>query len=167
MRDREVLVLANARTSSDPGREPEAVAIQQGRILWCGDLAGAPTAGRVIDLGGRWIVPGLTDSHTHLLAAAQQKLQPAIADDTPDVQRFLDQLAMAQTELAADEWLVASCELDPAGLGEGRFPTRAELDRLAPTRPVVVRCLGGHVGLANSAALDASAGVLSEVPRPS
>ncbi len=164
MSDPEILILANARTASDPGLEPEAVAIQQDRIVWCGDISGAPTRASVIDLAGRWLLPGMTDSHTHMLAAAQQKLQPAIADDTPDAQRFLDLLATAQTGLPADDWLVASCELDPAHLTEGRFPTRAELDRLAPTRPLVVRCLGGHVGLANSAALASSAETLSDVP---
>ncbi|MCP5028648.1 MAG: amidohydrolase family protein [Actinomycetia bacterium] len=164
MSDPAGLVLTNARISSDPRIEPEAVALHHGRIVWCGAVADAPAQADMVDLGGRWLLPGLTDSHTHMLAAAQQKLQPTIADDTADVPRFLDQLAVAEAELTGGEWLVASCELDPSDLTEGRFPTRAELDRFAPTRPAVVRCLGGHVGLANSAALDAAAGALANVP---
>lgn len=164
MTDPTTLVLTNARTSADPDRAVEALALSDGHIVWRGDDREAPRDARVIDLDGRYLLPGLTDSHTHLLAAAQQALQPTIGDECASLDDFLDALARAEVTMPAGDWLVATSELLPESLGEGRFPNRDELDRLSAHRPVVVRCHGGHVGLANSAAIEAAGTNLIEVP---
>ena len=57
------------RTFDDRDTVASAMATQGKRILWIGDESDAPPgAGKVIDLEGRPILPGFTDSHAHLVA---------------------------------------------------------------------------------------------------
>ena len=46
-----------------------AVVVLDGRVAWVGPAVGAPPADRVVDLGGRAVVPGFVDSHSHLVYA--------------------------------------------------------------------------------------------------
>lgn len=85
-------------SADDPwGLLPDgAIAVSDGRIVWVGAAAGLPagfTAAEVHDLGGRWLLPGLIDCHTHLVWAA-----PAAGDAAPDT----DLTARLQATRAAD-----------------------------------------------------------------
>ncbi len=68
------MLLTNARFATMvPGGAPygaiadAALLIEDGRIAWLGPLGEAPKAAEVADLGGRWVLPGLVDCHTHIV----------------------------------------------------------------------------------------------------
>ena len=113
------------------------------------------------DLGGRLVLPGFVDAHTHFLHIGVKKARPDLAP-AGSVEEALAIL---------ERWLAAHPGADPV-IGERwdesewpgrRRPTRAELDRVVqeaaaaghgpPDRPVVLRRICGHVAVANTAAL--------------
>jgi predicted amidohydrolase YtcJ len=153
-----ILTRAAIRPDAALGPALEALAIAGGRVVAIGrddeiaSLAGPGT--RVIDLRGRAVLPSFTDSHTHFHRAAVvrrlfldfEALRPASIGDV------LDLVARRSSELPPGAW-VQGDSLTPAGLVEGRFPDRAELDAVAADRPVLLRGIGKHVVAANSIAL--------------
>ncbi len=143
------------------GREEgivEAVAIWQDRILATGSeadmdpLIGAST--RVIDLEGRLATPGLNDSHLHLISLG---MMMDWIDARPSSAPTLEALLSAVRERAANakpgEWILAR-GYDQTKLDVKRHPHRDELDRAAPTNPVMLVRTCGHVSICNSRALE-------------
>ena len=53
-------------------RRGAAIVVEQGRVAWVGDAARAPAADRAVDLGGRAVIPGFVDSHSHLVFAGDR-----------------------------------------------------------------------------------------------
>jgi predicted amidohydrolase YtcJ len=151
------LLLRNARIATlDPSHpRAEAVAIAGDRVLWAGaDADAAAWAGpntRVIDGEGRLALPGLTDSHFHLLLGARtlNMLPLEGAQDLAELQARLR--AWAEREPGAD-WIVGrgwAYRLFAAG----QPIHRQILDAAVPDRPVYLTAFDGHTGWANTAAL--------------
>ena len=141
-----------------------AIAIADGRVIAIGsdEEIGALADGRrttVIELLGRAVTPAFVDSHTHFHRAALvrrlyldfETLAPA------DHAQLLDLVATRHGDLPPGTWLQGD-SLRPSALAEGVLPDRHALDRVSGDRPVVLRGIGKHVVLANSAAL-AAAGI--------
>ena len=139
-----------------------AVAIRAARIAAVGQYAaiaaGVSPATMVIDCGGRTIIPGLTDAHLHLFAAAARATQvdcrPAA---TPSVDAVIAALRAALSSGDADSpgnfgW-VRGYGYDDSPAGLGRHLTRHDLDAVSPTRPVRVDHRSGHAAALNTAAL--------------
>jgi len=146
-----------------------AVAIKDGRFLAVGSerdmrpLIGPAT--KVVELAGRTVIPGLIDSHIHATVAglswdAELRWQASrtLADG-------LRQIAAAAKAKAPGSWIVVSGGWVPTQFAERRFPTRAELDALAPKHPVYIQYLR-QGALLNSAAL-AAVGITPRTPDPS
>ncbi len=154
----------------DPARPlAEALATQGNRIAAVGgaaELAGlaGPTT-RVIDLQGRSLLPGLVDAHCHLASYGMYLTgvdcrYPAvhsIADIQEKIQRAAETTPRGQ-------W-IRGWAYDHKKLQEGRHPTRADLDAVAPHHPVVVFRTCYHIAVANSRALGL-AGVTADTPDP-
>ncbi len=148
-------------------RVAEAVAIMGERIVAVGSdadigrLVGPHT--RVIDLHGRTVIPGLIDSHIHTIVGAENELTVSLekAASLKDVQAAFASRA-AQT--APGKWIVGGSGWHESQLAEGRLPVREELDAVTPNNPVFIK-RGGHVGIANSAALKL-AGITKDTPDP-
>ncbi|MEX2454116.1 MAG: amidohydrolase [Rhodospirillaceae bacterium] len=163
----------------------EAIAIRDGRVLAVGDsreirrLGGDRT--EEIALEGRTVIPGLIDGHAHMDREGLKELCPSLAG-ARSVADVLDRVAALVREAGPGEWIVTMPLGDPPhywnapqGLAEGRYPTRAELDRAAPDNPVYIRPHWGYwrhaprpetlVSVANSRALDA-AGIDRNTPAP-
>lgn len=150
----------------------QAVAVRDGRIEFVGsDAEAALRIGRstkVIDLGGRMLMPGFIDAHLHSLAGGRALLvcdmayQPLTrAQLTARLQACLD----ASADAAPGAWLEA-VNWDRASTASlDADPTRATLDALPTTRPIVVTSSDFHTVLANSRAL-ALAGVTAATPDP-
>jgi predicted amidohydrolase YtcJ len=145
----------------------QAVAIRDGRFTAVGDEAtvmkeAGPNT-QVIDLGGRTVIPGLTDTHLHQSMAAVN--QPAVQlieeRSIADVQKRLSERAASTPP---GEWIVASSGWHESLLKEGRLPTRYELDAAAPNNPVFIP-RGGHVVAINSKALEI-AGITKDTKNP-
>ena len=134
----------------------QAVAVEDGLITAVGtardeldSLIGPGTA--VIDDPELVLYPAFADTHNHQLLAARD------LDYVPLEQaRSLDELVQALREAAArtpaGEWIISSRCWHETHLREGRLPTARELDAASGEHPVFVQ-RGGHVGVANSAAL--------------
>ncbi len=119
----------------------EAIAVAGNRIVQVdGNEAVLKLRGprtEVADLRGRMVLPGLIDSHTHPTAAAMTEFDHPI----PSMESIADVLdyfrARAQV-VKEGEWIVLQ-QVFITRLREQRYPTRAELDRVAPRNPAVFR----------------------------
>lgn len=164
----------HARVFTGAGEQGWASAfrIQDGRFSWVGDAAELSAAQRAaaVDLGGRTVLPGLLDVHTHpammaTLADAIPCLPPAVTsiDDLVGALRAgADRAAGSGT--GPDGWIVGH-GYDDAKFPGRRGPTATDLDRVSATRPILVHRCDGHSAVANRAAL-AAAGVTADTPDP-
>jgi predicted amidohydrolase YtcJ len=150
----------------------EALAVRDGVIVAVGtDADVEPLIGpgtRVLDLPGRTVVPGFVDSHTHNVHVGefrysfrQLNLAAELVPSLPQVLALVGERAHAARP---GEW-IGGRNFDPNGMDERRWPTRRELDAVAPDHPVVLTIRGGHACVANSRAL-ALAGIGRDTPDP-
>jgi len=165
------LVLLNGKVVTvDPDFSvAEAVAVRDGRIVAVGstaeieELAGVRT--EVIDLDGRMVLPGLIDSHIHMLSTG---LTISMINCRTPPMRSITDIVAAVGERAGKaepgEW-IAGRGWDQAKLAEHRNPTRWDLDEVAPDNPVYLTRTCGHVVVVNSKALEI-AGITRERPSP-
>jgi predicted amidohydrolase YtcJ len=137
----------------------EAIAIKDGRFLAVGSdrqirvLTGPRT--RVIDLGGRTVIPGLIDSHIHASEAGLNWDAELHWEQTRSLADGLKLIANAAGRQPAGSWIVVAGGWVPTQFAERRFPTRKELDTVAPNHPVYLQYLA-RGALLNSAALQAA-----------
>ncbi|MFE7899373.1 amidohydrolase [Streptomyces sp. NPDC057424] len=154
----------------------EGVAVRGRDILAVGSdaemraLAGPGT--RIVELGGRTVLPGINDSHLHGAAYGMTKPPFAIDVGHPAVGSIADIAAAvgrAAGEAPAGAWIIglgwdpgylAECLADP-----GRFPHRRDLDAVAPDHPVCLTDFSSHMVWANSEALR-RCGVDADTPAP-
>ena len=134
----------------------EAMAIREGRIVATGTnsdiLKLARSATQRVDLRGRTVLPGLIDSHVHAPNASMYEFEQPV----PDMESIEDVLAYVRARAETTEpgrWITLS-QVFITRLREQRYPTRAELDKVAPRHPVAFRT--GPDASLNSMALSMS-----------
>jgi hypothetical protein len=150
----------------------EAVAVRDGRIVYVGNNQGVSpfiaASTKVIDLKGRFLMPGLVDGHMHPLEAGNELLKCSlnyepltVAEVQQRVQACLDKTKSQEPNgwLEVVSWFQEG--MRPAGVKT----SRATLDGLKTSRPVIVRSSFGHTVLANSRAL-ALAKITAKTPDP-
>ena len=134
----------------------EAVAIRDRHFIVVGtDREMRPFIGpqtRVIDLGGRTVIPGLIDSHIYATVAGLSWDAEIHWERMHSLAEAMQQVAAAAKAKPAGNWIVVAGGWAPTQFVERRFPTRAELDQLAPNHPVYIQYLR-EGALLNSAAL--------------
>lgn len=143
----------------------EAVAVREAKVLAVGTnadvlrLRGPNTV--VIDAGGRTVMPGLYDSHVHPVGAAtSEAVKPmAVWRSLAEVKEHIRKQAETTPK---GQWIVLRYAF-PTRLADARFPTKAELDEVAPDHPVLYHA--GPAGVVNSRALKLS-GVTKETSNP-
>lgn len=163
------LVLKNGNIYTVNERSPraEAVAIRGDRIVFAGSnrdvkrYEGKKT--RVIDLGGKTVVPGMTDSHYHLLGVGQREVTLNL-EGTTSLEDFLARVRERVQKAAPGAWVTGRGWIETFWKPQ-RFPTRQELDSIAPNNPVYLTRADGHAAVANTAALRL-AGVTAQTPNP-
>lgn len=146
----------------------EAVAITAGRVVAVGSdgeirLWTGPRT-RVINLGGRTVIPGLIDSHIHATVAGLSWDSELHWERTLSLAEGLRQITAAAKTKPAGTWIVVGGGWVPTQFAERRFPTRADLDAAAPKHPVYVQYLR-QGALLNGAAL-AAVGINRNTPDP-
>jgi len=164
------LVVVNAKvvTADDRFSIYQAVAIRDGKVLALGTtdqvraLAGPRT--RVVDAGGRTVLPGLIDSHVHLLRAGFRWRWEVRVDEARSLQDILEAVRARTQQVPPGTWILVLGGWHWSQIRERRMPTREELDRIAPNHPVHVQALY-DVAQMNSAAIKAS-GITGATPVP-
>jgi predicted amidohydrolase YtcJ len=96
------------------------------------------------------ITPGLRDAHFHPVTYAASLVQPVLKDAS-DFAEVGERLRAAASDPGAP---VVGLRFDDEALAEGRLPTRHDLDAMISDRPVLLHRYCGHIGVANTAALD-------------
>ena len=168
-------LLVNGRIYTMDAERPlaSALAISGERILAVGDDSSigpghslhdrlAP-GGQVLDLGGRCVIPGLTDSHIHLIWYALS-LHAVDLVPTTTLDQVLALTAERVEKTERGQW-VMGWGWDQERWPERRFPTAADLDTVAPDHPVVLRAKSGHAMVVNSFVLRLAA-ITAETPDP-
>jgi predicted amidohydrolase YtcJ len=116
----------------------QAIAVKDGRILQVGTdeevLRTKGPATQALDLHGKMVLPGLIDSHVHPDAAMTEFDHPI--PEMESIQDVLDYIKARAAALGPGKWVEVS-QVFITRLREQRYPTRAELDRVAPNNPVV------------------------------
>jgi hypothetical protein len=159
------VVLTGGSVWTGTGAEATAVAIRDGRIIAVGDDAAierlAGTGTERVALDGRFVVPGFMDNHTHFIDGGFELASVQLRDAATPAE-FTRRIA-AHARRLPDAWITGGTW--DHELWGGELPRRDWIDSVTPTTPVFVSRLDGHMGLANSRALEL-AGVTRETADP-
>jgi len=149
------LVLTNGRifTADARGTIAEAVAVDRDRIIAVGtnaEMARAYAGERTVDLKGRLVTPGFNDAHLHFLNGGLSLLRVELVG-ARTLAEAQARIAAKVKELPPGAWILGR-GWDHTLWG-GQWPTKADLDAVAPNNPVFVQRVDGHVSWANTLAL--------------
>ena len=162
------LILENGRISTLDPAHPEAssVAVANGRIIGVGDgsdfLRDAST--QVIDLRGRRVIPGLYDSHLHVIRGGLNYNMELRWEGVPSVSIALAMLRDQAERTPAPQWVRVVGGWTEFQFAERRMPTLEEINAAAPDTPVFILHLYCRAML-NQAALRAC-GYTKDTPNP-
>ena len=128
-----------------------AVAVSGDKIVAVGDaeLLNAYTAGSMIDLNGKFLMPGFIDSHTHLRGHPRRYID---LTKTTSIEQIKGLVREKVDELGTGEW-ISGYGWSEDFMAEERRPLRSDLDEAAPDNPVLLTRAGGHSAVMNSMAL--------------
>jgi predicted amidohydrolase YtcJ len=140
-----ILVDGRIHTMNARNRVVSSVAIKNGRFVEVGNVGrhhgGRET--RVIDLNGRTVVPGIIDNHNHLVLMGNRPGFHTPLENAHSIAEALAIYAARVRGVPRDAWITTiggfhfnHLYANPADKTTGRFPTRAELDSVAPNNPV-------------------------------
>ncbi|WP_410492136.1 amidohydrolase [Bosea sp. 685] len=164
------LILVNGRftTLDQTNPNPQAVAIAGGRFIGAGSehemraLAGPDTG--IIDLGGRRAVPGLIDSHMHIIRGGLNYNMELRWDGVRSLGQALEMLKRQVAVTPPPQWVRVVGGFTEHQFAEKRLPTLDEINAIAPETPVFILHLYDRA-LLNGAALRA-AGYTRDTPNP-
>ena len=163
------LIFTNGNIYTGNDRQPnaQAVAVSNDRFVYVGTNAGAKqyqgTNTRVIDLHGATVLPGMTDAHYHFIGVGQREMNLNLEGIT-NLQDFLAKVKTRVDQAKPAEWVTGRGWIETFWTPPV-FPTRWDLDKIAPNNPVFLTRADGHGAVANSAALKIG-GVTKETKDP-
>jgi predicted amidohydrolase YtcJ len=154
------LAVTNANVITLDPKQPqaEAIAVRNGKIVAVGSngkvrkLIGSET--KVIDAKGITVLPGLVDCHVHMLGFGLflRSLDLRNVQSIRELQKKLHEYAQRNPERP---WILGG-RWDQERFVEKRYPTRWDLDKAVSDKPVLLTRVCGHLGVANSKALQAA-----------
>ncbi|HEU4766712.1 MAG TPA: amidohydrolase family protein, partial [Pyrinomonadaceae bacterium] len=157
----------NVYTVDTKQARAQAIAVTKDRIVFVGSnddaqkLVGPKT--RVVDLKGNTVLPGFADAHQHLSGVGQREMTLNL-EDTTSLEDFLAKVKARVDQAKPGEWVTGRGWIE-THWKPPVFPTRWDLDKVAPNNPVILGRADGHGAVANSAALKV-AGVDKSTPNP-
>jgi predicted amidohydrolase YtcJ len=150
-----ILTNGNIYTVSEAQPQAEAIAVKNRRIVFVGSnvdakkLQGDKT--RKIDLAGKTVVPGLTDSHCHIFGIGEREMSLNL-EGTNSREIFLAKVKERVSQTEHGKWVTGRGWIETFWKPP-QFPTREDLDKIAPDNPVYLTRADGHASVVNSAAL--------------
>lgn len=168
------LIVRNGKiiTMDAADRVAEAMAVRDGKFVAIGtnqEMAKcAGPATRTMDLGGKTVLPGLIDVHTHALEWAKGVVRNQVDATYPGVKSIaslVEEIERRAKSASHGAWIVGA-GWDDAKYTDHRYLTRTDLDRVSGDHPVYLVHVSGHLAAANSAALKI-AGMTRDTPNPS
>lgn len=163
------MIVTHARiyTADDAQPLAEAMAISGGKLQFVGSaveamsLRGPDT--KIVDAGGRTIIPGMTDAHAHLYQLGAVLRQVDLTG-TRSYEEVVARVAAKAATLPAGTPVIGR-GWDQNDWSDTRLPTNAGLSAATPNHPVVLTRVDGHAVLANAVAI-AKAGITAESKDP-
>src|ERR1044071_5469049 len=157
----------NIYTANERSPKAQAIAVKADHIVFVGSNADAQkfvgTNTRVVDLKGNTVLPGFTDSHQHLSGVGQREMTLNL-EGTTSLDDLLAKLKERVDQAEPGKWVTGRGWIE-THWKPAVFPTRWDLDKVAPNNPVILGRADGHGAVANSAALKL-AGVDKNTPNP-
>src|SRR5256714_1804826 len=154
-------------TANDKAPHAEAVAVKADRIVFVGTNAAAQSYvgpnTRVVDLHGNTVLPGFADAHQHLSGVGLREMTLNL-EGTTSLEDLLAKVKARVDQAKSGEWVTGRGWIE-THWQPPVFPTRWDLDKVAPNNPVILGRADGHGAVANSAALKL-AGVDKNTPNP-
>ena len=152
-----IVINADVRTSDKTSERASAFAVKDSKFIAVGNtediLNIASDSTRIIDLNGRTVVPGFIDSHTHLSSGA--KIVTGInLSEIREKAVWLEMIKDRVKTMKPGEWLLGG-RWDYTFENKG-YPTRWELDEVAPNNPVALSDIDGHSMWINTLAMELS-----------
>jgi len=163
------LLVINAKIWTVDANQPkaQAVAVFGDRIIAVGanadveGLRGPHT--KVIDAGGKLLLPGFNDAHVHFVSGGMQ-LDSVQLNDVTGPDEFVRRTAAQAKKTPKGEWILGG-DWDETKWPGATLPTKELIDPVTPENPVFLSRYDGHSALANSSALKL-AGVTAQTPDP-
>jgi predicted amidohydrolase YtcJ len=150
-----LLINGNVYTVTEKQAQAQAIAVKGDRIVFVGSNAAAKKyegpKTRVIDLHGATVMPGMTDAHYHFIGVGQREMNLNLEGIT-NLEDFLAKVKARVDQAKPGEWVTGRGWIETFWKPPV-FPTRWDLDKIAPNNPVFLTRADGHGAVANSAAL--------------
>lgn len=167
-----VIINANVLTLDEDNRRAGSIAVTNGRItgIWRESEPPKNTVDitvetEVINLKGNTLIPGFIDTHNHILGYSQSRqLVDCSSPLNQNIDDVIGNIRHKAAQIRNGEW-VRGQGYDDTLLADGRHPTRKDLDHAAPSHPVFIQHTSGHLGVANSMALEI-AGIKNDISDP-
>jgi len=135
-----------------------AIAVQDGKIICIGaiehvllECGGGGENAETVRLNDRFVMPGFNDAHVHLGNGASDLLSVRL-NGAASIEELQQRVAQAVSAHKEGEWITGR-GWDHTLWLDRKFPTRYQLDAVAPKNPVFLKHISGHVAVANSLAL--------------
>ena len=150
-----IFVNGSIYTVNEQQPHAEAIAVKKDRIVFVGSNDEAKKLKRdktrVIDLHEHTVVPGLTDSHCHIFGIGEREMNLNL-ERTNTREDFLAKVKARVAQTGHGNWITGRGWIETFWKPP-KFPTRQDLDAIAPENPLFLTRADGHAAIANSAAL--------------
>ena len=150
-----IFVNGNIYTVNERQPRAEAIAVKKDRIAFVGSSEDAKKLAsdktRIVDLRGRTVVPGMTDSHCHIFGIGEREMNLNL-EGTNSREDFLAKVKARVDQTERGQWIIGRGWIETFWKPP-QFPSHTDLDKIAPDNPVFLTRADGHAAIANTAAL--------------
>ena len=150
-----VIINGNVHTEDAKRTMASSIAMSGGRIIAVGASADTKTLigpnTRVIDAGGKLVLPGFNDAHVHFTETGAQ-LSHVDLRSSKSPEEFVQRVKGFAAKLPKGRWILGG-QWDHENWTPNNLPTAALIDAVTPDNPVFITRLDGHMALANSLAM--------------
>lgn len=154
------LIIINGNVITMDSKKPraEAIAIADGKIIKVGrneEIKLTSSKKTIVwDADQKTVIPGFIDAHQHLSLYAETYLQENLGSNRVNSIDDIKKIITKKTKVTPKGHWIRGQGYDDTKTKDNRFLNKDDLDAVAPEHPVFVLHVGGHVGIANSKALE-------------